>query len=143
MSPVRVPAEPQPRDLVADDGSAVTEFVLVCVLLLVLGLGIFQLGLTLWVRNAALSAASEGARLGARADAWLDVAEDRTRTLLRTNLDEAYARDVRAREDEQAGVRVVEVVVRVPVPVIGLIGPAGAMTVSGRAFSESQVGQVR
>jgi hypothetical protein len=36
-------------------------------------------------------------------------------------------------------VRVVEVRVIAPLPVIGPIGPSGALTVSGRAFSEEQV----
>ena len=41
-------------------------------LVVLLGMGIFQLALVLYVRNALISDASEGARLGARAGASLD-----------------------------------------------------------------------
>jgi hypothetical protein len=37
-----------------------------------------------------------------------------------------------------AGVQVVEVTVTAPVPVVGLVGPSGTLTVHGRAFQEGQ-----
>ena len=52
-----------------EHGSAVAEFVMVAALLLFVAMGVFQLGLALYVRNTLISAASEGARYGARADA--------------------------------------------------------------------------
>ena len=52
----------------ADDGSAVVEFVLVSVLVLVLLLGVVQVALALHVRSLAIDAAAEGARVAARAD---------------------------------------------------------------------------
>ena len=42
---------------------------MVAALLLFVAMGVFQLGLALYVRNTLISAASEGARYGARADA--------------------------------------------------------------------------
>lgn len=113
---------------------------MVSVLLLVLALGVFQLGLVLYVRNSVIAAASEGARTGARADATPEEGADRTAALISSTLSEAFAGDVSSRERVVAGSRVVEVTVVAPIPVIGLLGPSGVMTLTGRAFSESQVG---
>jgi hypothetical protein len=59
--------------------------------------------------------------------------------LITATLSDSFARDVTAREQVVAGVRVVEVTVRAPLPVIGPVGPAERLTVSGRAFSERQL----
>lgn len=107
-------------------------------LVLLLGVGVFQLGLALYVRNTLISCASEGARLGARADSSPAEGADRTRDLIARSLSAAYARRVVATTTTTAGVRVVDVSVTAPVPIIGLLGPTGGMTVQGRAFMESQ-----
>jgi Flp pilus assembly protein TadG len=49
----------------AEDGAAVVEFVLVSVVALALAMGVAQLGLFLWERNALLGSVSEGARVAA------------------------------------------------------------------------------
>ena len=122
-----------------DRGSAIAEFAMVSGLVLVLGLGIIQLGLALYVRNALISSASEGARLGARADSSLGEGEARTRDLITRDLSPTYASSVTAtHQATAAGVQVVDVTVTAPIPVIGLVGPSGAMTVHGRAFQEGQ-----
>jgi Flp pilus assembly protein TadG len=123
-----------------DQGSAVAEFVMVAGLLLFVAMGVFQLGLALYVRNSLISAASEGARIAARADANPQVGVERTTQLITAGLSARFAEDVTAAERIADGVLVVEVVVRAPLPVIGPIGPAGSLVVSGRAFSERQVG---
>ncbi len=114
---------------------------MVSILLLVLSLGVFQLGLVLYVRNSIIAAASEGARSGARADATPAEGAGRTVALIEAALSDRFARDVTARERiVDGGVRAVEVTVVAPIPVIGLLGPSGVMTLRGRAFSETQVG---
>lgn len=123
-----------------DQGSAVAEFVMVAGLLLFVALGVFQLGLALYVRNSLISAASEGARVAARADSSPETGIDRTTQLITAGLSASFARDVTAVERTSGGIRVVEVVVRAPLPIIGPIGPTGRLVVSGRAFSERQVG---
>ena len=124
----------------AESGSAVAEFVMVAALLLVVAMGVFQLGLALYVRNTLISAASEGARYGARADAEPNDGAERTRALVTSALSASFAGDVTAaRSLTASGVRVVEVRVSAPLPLIGPIGPSGRLTVSGRAFSEEQV----
>ncbi|MGO4599493.1 TadE family protein [Terrabacter sp. 2RAF25] len=138
---------PTPAALVArattstrDRGSAIPEFVMVAALLLFVAMGVFQLGLALYVRNTLISSASEGARYGARADASPGDGVARAQALITTSLGASFAQDVRAQRSVTAsGVRVVEVRVTAPLPVIGPVGPAGLLTVSGRAFSEEQV----
>lgn len=61
-----------------DSGSAVVEFSLVAILLLMLLLGIVQVAIYLHVRNVATASAAEGARYAANAD--VDPAQGAART---------------------------------------------------------------
>jgi len=61
----------------AERGSAVVDFVLVSVLLLVLFLGVIQVALAQHVRSMLVDSAAEGARYGARADRDPDDAGER------------------------------------------------------------------
>jgi hypothetical protein len=119
-------------------GAAAADFVMVSVLVVVLFLAVLQLGLTLHTRNTLISCASEGARLGARLDAAPGQAVARTESLISQSLSPEYARTVSARESVVDGVRVVEVRVVAPIPVIGLLGPSDRLDIVGRAFLESQ-----
>jgi Flp pilus assembly protein TadG len=121
-----------------EGGAAVADFTMVSVLVVVLFLAVFQLGLALHTRNTLISCASEGARLGARADAVAGQGVSRTESLISSSLSPNYARQVSSRETVVAGVRVVEVRVVAPVPVLGLLGPADRLDVVGRAFLETQ-----
>ena len=122
----------------AEQGAAIADFAMVSVLVLVLFLMVFQLGLTLHTRNTLISCASEGARLGARADAAPGQGISRTQALISESLSPRYARRVTVREAVVEGVRVVEVRVVAPIPVIGLLGPDDRLDVVGRAFVEAQ-----
>ena len=119
-------------------GSAVTDFVMVSALVAVLFVAVFQLGLALHVRNTLISCASEGARLGARADADPDDGAARARELITASLTARYARQVTAHVVDAGGVQAVAVEVVAPLPVIGPLGPDGALRVTGRAFLETQ-----
>lgn len=119
-------------------GAAVADFAMVAALVLVLFLATFQLGLALHTRNTLISCASEGARLGARADAVPGQGIARTEALVSQSLSPRYARRVNSREVVVAGVRVLEVRVVAPVPVLGLLGPDDQIDVVGRAFVEAQ-----
>ena len=67
-------------------------------------------------------------------------AHQRTKAILVDSLPTAYGENVSAtRERTNAGVAVIAVSVTAPMPVIGLLGPAGSITVTGRAFDEQQV----
>lgn len=124
-----------------EEGSAIAEFVMVSALLLFVALAIFQVALALYVRNTLIASASEGARYGARAGAAPGDAEQRTTAIITSALNASFASDVSSRTAAtSSGVRVIEVRVTAPLPILGPIGPAGGITVSGRAFSEDQVG---
>ena len=119
-----------------EEGSAVAEFVLVAALVLVLFLGVVQVAFAMHVRALAVDAAAEGARVAARADRDLAAGERRTRDLLGASLSGRYARDVVARSATLDGLPVVEVTVRAPLPVVGLLGPSGVFSARGHALEE-------
>nr|WP_281286120.1 TadE family protein [Lapillicoccus jejuensis] len=115
------------------------EFAMVSVLVVVIGMGVLQLALVLHVRNTLVSCASEGALLGARLGAQPGEGAARTRDLAQRSLAAAYSQDVtQTTVTTPDGVQVVEVTVVAPLPVLGLLGPSGSLTVHGRAFLESQ-----
>ncbi|MEE6274649.1 TadE/TadG family type IV pilus assembly protein [Georgenia wangjunii] len=132
-------AGPAGRHRVAADGergSAVVEFVLVSVLLVALVAGVLQLALVLHVRNTLIDSASEGARHGALVGGSSAAASQRTRDLIDLSLASRYGDDVVASEVTRGGLDLVEVRVRAPLPVIGLLGPSGVLDVTGRAVRE-------
>ncbi|MFH5822325.1 TadE/TadG family type IV pilus assembly protein [Georgenia sp. AZ-5] len=122
-----------------DGGSALVDFLLVSVLLVVVIMALVQLTLALHVRNTLIDSASEGARHAALAGSSLDAGAARTRELIGLTLSERYARDVTARTVPDGAGERVQVVVRAPLPVLGLVGPAGVVTVRGHAVVEEQV----
>ena len=133
-----------------EKGAAVVDFALVMPVLLVVFLLVFQLGLALHVRNTLLACATEGARAGARMEATPEDGVARTAELISGALSPNYASDITATTTSVGGVAVVEVTVRVlgadkvevtvraPIPVIGLLGPDRALEIHARAFAESQ-----
>ncbi|MHA7209609.1 TadE family protein [Arthrobacter sp. MDT1-65] len=114
-------------------GAAVVDFALIGGLLTVVFIAIVQLTLVLHVRNTLIDAAASGARYGTLADRSPQDAVGRTEELIRGSLADAYGSDISVGESTVAGVRTLEVVVRAPLPVLGLIGPAGIMEVRGHA----------
>ena len=109
---------------------------LVGALITVLFVAVVQLTLVLHVRNTLIDCAGEGARYGATADRTPSDGAERTRELAAAALAPAYAADVTAGAVEVDGVALVEVTVRAPMPVIGLLGPSGTLTVRGHALAE-------
>ena len=132
----------EPRASAGDEGAAVVDFALVGALLTLLFVGVLQVALVVHVRNTLIDCAAEGARWGARADRTPDDGARRTLELISAELSPAYAARltgaIRSAEIDQGGVRVVEVTVRAPLPVVALAGPTGALTVRGHAFEERQ-----
>lgn len=114
-------------------GSAVTDFVMVGALLTILALAVVQLTLILHVRNVLVDAAASGARYGTLADRTPDDAQQRASELIVGSIGADYARSISVGQGDTAGVRTLEVRVVAPMPVIGLIGPAGTMEVAGHA----------
>ena len=106
-------------------------------LLTVLTLAVLLLGLALLVRNTLIDAAAEGAHVAALADNTLNDGRQRTRELIGSALGEAYAGRVSAAYGTYRGMPAVTVTVRATLPVAGLLGPNGALEVSGHAPLES------
>ena len=122
-------ADTSPRE----HGAAVVDFVLVGALLTMFFVSIIQLALILHVRNTLIDAAASGARYGTRADRSADDARRRAGELIGTALNADFARDIQTREVVFQGLRTLEVTVRAPLPVIGLIGPREGLEVTGHA----------
>lgn len=120
----------------SETGSAPAEFVLVSLLMLTLVLGVLQVGAVLLVRNTALDAAVEGARWAALDGNGPAAGAARTRRILGTALGAAYARAVSAGTGTWNGQRVATVTVSAPLPVVGLIGVPGGLTLTGHAAVE-------
>jgi Flp pilus assembly protein TadG len=118
-------------------GSAIVEFTLVSVILVMLFLAILQLGLLLHVRNTLVASAAEGARYAANADRDLAAGESRTRQLIKFSVSDRYARNVSASYAQRAGVTLVEVRVRTTFPLVGLLGPPESLEVTGHAVEEA------
>lgn len=118
---------------VRERGSAVVDFVLVGALLTLFCMSIIQLMLVLHVRNTLTDAAASGARYGALADRTSSDAEGRTAELISTALNAGFAQNITTNEVVIDGVRTLEVSVRAPMPVLGLVGPDGTMEVRGHA----------
>ena len=112
------------------------EFALVGGLLSLLFVALLQLTLALYTRNILIDCAGEGARFGALADHSPASAAERTRTLIRADLADRFARDVTARVLERDGFQEVEVEVRAPVPVLGVLGAGRTLRVTGHAVAE-------
>lgn len=114
-------------------GAAVVDFVLVGGLLTMFFLAIIQLTLVLHVQNTLIDAAASGARYGTLADRNASDAEERTRSLISVALNPGFAEQVSTQEVNVHGMRTLEVTVRSPMPVIGLIGPRAMLEVKGHA----------
>ncbi|WP_448810455.1 TadE/TadG family type IV pilus assembly protein [Agromyces bauzanensis] len=126
------------RSLVRDEhGSAVAEFTLVGILLTTLALAVVQLALALHVRNTLLDAAAEGARYAALAGSSAGGGIARTHDLISAAISAEYADDVTAGSTTIGGVPAIEVTVRATLPVVGLLGLAHGLEVSGHAAVET------
>lgn len=120
-----------------DRGSAAVEFVLVGALTTIVFAGVLQLALALHVRTTLIDCAAEGAHQAALVGNTLPDGVARTEDLITTALAPDFARDVTARRLVVDGVPVVEVTVTAPLPVAGLLGPGGRLSVTGRALDEA------
>lgn len=109
---------------------------LVGALVTVLGVAVVQLALVLHVHATLVDCAAEGARYAAQAGHGPADGAERTRLLAAQAISAGYGRDVSATRVVEDGLDVVEVTVRAPFPVVGLVGPAGEMTVRGHSLVE-------
>lgn len=102
----------------------------------VLFAGVLQLALALHVRSTLTDCAAEGARYGALADRTVEQGAQRAQELITMTLAPRFAQQVTAESTVVDGLEVVRVEVTAPIPVVGLLGPAGILTVDGHALAE-------
>jgi hypothetical protein len=119
-----------------EGGAAVVDFVLVSLVLVPLVLGVIQVGLTLYVRNTLVAAATEGARHAATLGSSPEAGAGRARAQLDGVLSDRFVREVSARYGARSGLPVVEVRIRAVVPALGLWGPGVALDVTGHGVRE-------
>lgn len=124
------------RRFAGDEGSAVAEFAAVAGLLALLFAAVVQFAVVQHVRATAVDCAGEGARFGALVGSSPEDGARRSRELLSASLSPRFADDVRAAVVDVGGVDVVEVRVRAPLPLVGLLGPDRALDVVGHAALE-------
>jgi Flp pilus assembly protein TadG len=117
-------------------GSAVVEFALVVPMLMLVVLGVLQVGLALHVRSTIVSAAAEGARVAAVSGGDTEAGVRRTRQALSASLAEGVVDSVVARRTASGGVATVDVEVRARLPLVGLLGPS-TLVVHGHALAET------
>jgi Flp pilus assembly protein TadG len=120
-----------------ESGASPVEFVLVGTLLTVLTLAVLQLGLAIYVRNVLHDAAVEGAYHAALADTSLADGARRTAEIVSRTVGGEYAADVRAVEVARLGHPTVELTVRAPFPLVGLLGIPRMLEVTAHAPLES------
>lgn len=136
MSAARSAAERRAR-LRGATGSAIVDFALVAGLVTLVFAALVQLTLAVHVRNTLVDCAAEGARYAALADRSPQDGAARTRALIGLSLASGYADHITVGTRTIEGLEVVEVRVSAPLPVAGLMGPAGTLTVTGHALAES------
>ncbi|CAM2949967.1 TadE/TadG family type IV pilus assembly protein [Actinomyces slackii] len=122
-----------------EQGSAVVDFVLVGTLILAVVIALLQVALGLHARNVLIDAAGEGARRAALVGGTEAEAEARVRALADAALAEGYVDTVSVTRTRAQGIGVVEVRVTAPFPVLGLLGPGGALSVTGHAVDETSL----
>jgi hypothetical protein len=92
-----------PRVGRSDDGSAVVEFVLVSVLLVMLLLAVVQVAVYLHIRAVATASAAEGARYAANADVPTGAGGLRAEGVLGRGIGAGVAQRLRCTASDQAG----------------------------------------
>lgn len=125
------PADRRPQER----GSAVVDFVLVGGMLTLLCMSVIQLMLVLHVRNLLIDAAASGARYGALADRTQADAVGRTSELIGRSLSSEFSSDISSQEIDIDGRATLEVTVKAPLPIFGLIGPGHTLHVTGHAVT--------
>ncbi|MDO5751491.1 TadE family protein [Arthrobacter sp.] len=109
------------------------DFVLVGALVTVIFVALIQLALVLHVRNTVADAASSAARYGALGDRTAADAQERATMLISTALGPGYVQDVAANVETRNGLAVLTVSIKAPLPVLGLLGPARTLEMTGHA----------
>lgn len=121
------------RRLSEEEGSTIAEFPMVAVLIVMIALMIIQAALILHTRNTLVDAAVQGAHHASLVGASVQAGEERAEKLIEERFGKRFDAQVSATEDTEG---VITVRISATLPLVGLLGPAGGMTVQGRAIDE-------
>ena len=122
------PARPCPREH-NESGSAVVDFVMVGALVIVVFVALLQVALGVYARNVLTDAAGDGARRAALVGGTEAEARQRVQVLTDAALRRGYVDTVTVSRVPSGDLRIVEVTVTAPFPVLGLFGPVGTLRV--------------
>ena len=122
-----------------ESGSAVVDFVMVGALVIVVFVALLQVALGVYARNVFTDAAGDGARRAALVGGTEAEARRRVQTLSDAALRRGYVDTVTVSRVPSGDLTIVQVTVKAPFPVLGLLGPGGTLTVTGRAVDESSL----
>ena len=122
----------RPRD---DRGSAIVDFVLVAPLLIAVALAVLQVILAMHVRIVLTSAAAEGARAAALADADPGAGVRRARAIIDESIASSTVERITVRSALSGGMATMAVDIEARLPLIGLLGPT-SMHVQGHSLQE-------
>ncbi len=126
-----------------ESGSAVVDFVMVGALVIIVFVALLQVALGAYARNVLTDAAGDGARRAALVGGTEAEARQRVQVLTDAALRRGYVDSVTVSRVPSGDLRVVEVTVTAPFPVLGLFGPGGTLRVTGHAIDESSLVQER
>lgn len=116
-----------------EDGSAVAEFPMVAVLIVMIGLLVVQAALIMHTRNTLVDAAVQGAHHAALIGSSPQDGAERAERLVDERFGAALAAESTAVQAPDGTIRVQ---VTATLPLVGLFGPSGALSVEGRALDE-------
>lgn len=118
-----------------DRGSAIVDFVLVAPIVVAVALAVLQVILTMHVRTVLTSAAAEGARAAALADADPQAGERRTREIIDESMTASAVERIIVHSMLSGGTQVMAVDIDAHLPLLGLLGPT-AIHVHGHSLRE-------
>lgn len=116
-----------------EDGAAVAEFPMVAVLIVMIGLLVVQSALIVHTRNTLVDAAVQGAHHAALQGSTPQDGAARAQRLIDDRFGGGLEAEASASQDADGTIRVR---VEATLPLVGLLGPSGAMSVEGRALDE-------
>lgn len=117
----------------SEAGSAVVEFPMVAALIVLIALGVVQAALIVHTRNTLIDAAVQGAHHASLVGASPEDGAERAERLISDRFGDSFQADATAAEGADG---TIEVEVSATLPLVGLFGPAGTLTVEGRAIDE-------
>ena len=126
-----------------ESGSAVVDFVMVGALVIIVFVALLQVALGVYARNVLTDAAGDGARRAALVGGTEAEARQRVQVLTDAALRRGYVDTVTVSRVSSGDLRLVEVTVTAPFPVLGLLGPGGTLRVTGHAIDESSLTRER